>query len=418
MKFSSLRLCASTFITSCCALSASAAIVSAASSQPLPEGNYLVSVRFGDAKLATTNWLKAEGRRLMLGPVVTAPGEFTNLSCAVNIRTPQISTGGVVAIKKNETDHLRWDSNLSLEVFTTAPVAPTPVVAPIGEGVSARREAATNAAGVSANTLARCEPGIPGGVLTVFLAGDSTVTDQGHEPWGSWGQCLPVWFGPSVAVANHAESGLTLKSFRGGRRLDKILSQMKKGDYLLIQFGHNDQKEKGPEGGAFKGYKTRLGEFVDAARAKGGIVVLVTPMERRRFDKKTGVGPTATLSDYAEAVRQVGKEKSCPVIDLNAASLVLYKALGAEGTKKIFMYASKGSVPGLTRDLADNTHHSYLGAYILSRMVVNGIQSQVPELAAYLRSGLVPFDPAAPASLMSTVLPPSGAVSVTKPDEK
>lgn len=361
-------------------------------SLPRPEGNYLVSVRFGDAQRATTNFLKAEGRRLMLGPVVTAPGQFTNLSCAVNIRIPKISTGGAVSIKKNEADHPRWNESLELEVFTTAPaeLVPHPGISP----------------------LSSASP------VTVFLAGDSTVCDQAREPWGSWGQCLPVWFDSSVAVANHAESGLTLKSFRGGHRLDKILSQMKKGDYLFIQFGHNDQKEKGPDAGAFKGYKTRLGEFVEAARAKGGNVVLITPMERRRFDKKTGAGPHATLSDYAEAVRQVGREKTCPVIDLNAASLILYQTLGAEGTQKIFMYAHKNPAAGITRELADNTHHSYLGAYILSRMVVNGIRDKVPELAAHLRPGLAPFDPANPAALLSTCIPPSGPVSDVKPDEK
>src|SRR5205085_9144543 len=156
--------------------------------------------------------------------------------------------------------------------------------------------------------------------ITVFRAGDSTVTDQPNEPYAGWGQMLPRFFGRGVAVSNQAESGLALYSFQRQKRLDKILSMMKKGDYLFIQFGHNDQKDKSAGAGPFTSYKANLKKFVEAARSKGGIPVLVTPMERRRWE---GNELKPTLGDYAEAVRQVGADEKVPVIDLNAMSMKL-----------------------------------------------------------------------------------------------
>jgi hypothetical protein len=94
--------------------------------------------------------------------------------------------------------------------------------------------------------------------ITLFIAGDSTVTEQAAEPWAGWGQMLPRFFNPGVAIANHAESGLTLYSFKGQRRLDKTVSAMNPGDYFFIQFGHNDQKDKTPGSGPFTSCKENL----------------------------------------------------------------------------------------------------------------------------------------------------------------
>ena len=154
-------------------------------------------------------------------------------------------------------------------------------------------------------------------VPTVFIAGDSTVTDQPREPTTSWGQMLPVFFKPDVAIANHAESGETLKSFITGLRLDKILSQIRKGDYLFMQFGHNDQKENWPQTYVepFTTYKQYLKVFIAEARRRGAIPVLVTPMQRRNFD---GAGRIRnTLGDFPEAVRQTAAEEHVALIDLN-----------------------------------------------------------------------------------------------------
>src|SRR5262249_17653070 len=155
------------------------------------------------------------------------------------------------------------------------------------------------------------------------------------------------------------------------KRLDKILSTMKRGDYLFIQFGHNDQKDKRPGAGAFTTYKSNLVHFISAARGHGGIPVLVVPMER-----KAG-GTKETLGDFPAAVRQVAREESVPLIDLNAMSKVLYAALGQD----------------LDKAFQDGTHHNNYGSYELARCVVEGMRANKLPLAEFLRKDVVPFAP-------------------------
>src|SRR5262249_41994846 len=142
-------------------------------------------------------------------------------------------------------------------------------------------------------------------IPTIYLLGDSTVCDQPSEPYNSWGQMLPRFFEPSVAIANHAESGESLKSSLAARRLDKVLSLMKPGDYLFIQYAHNDEKEKGEGVGAFTTFKSDLKTFVTEARKRGGIPVLITPVQRRTFASGK---ITNSHGDYPEAVRLVARE--------------------------------------------------------------------------------------------------------------
>lgn len=230
--------------------------------------------------------------------------------------------------------------------------------------------------------------------LTVFIAGDSTVTDQTDEPWAGWGQMLPRFLKPGVAVANHAESGLSLRSFVAQKRLDKILASMRRGDFVLVQFGHNDQKDKTPGAGPFTTYKSNLKDLAAKVRAGGGKPVLVTPMDRRRFGPDGRAQPT--LADYAEAVRQVGNEESLPVIDLNRMSLAFYTALGPELSKRAFVHYPEGTFPGQKGQLKDDTHHNAYGAYELAKCVVEGIKAGVPGLSERLADGLSPFDPTRP----------------------
>lgn len=189
---------------------------------------------------------------------------------------------------------------------------------------------------------------------------------------------------------------------------------MKEGDYLFVQFGHNDQKDRREGAGPFTTYRKELGEFVDAARGKGGIPVLVTPMERRRWN---GGRPQTTLDDYAEAVRQVGKEMDVPVIDLQKMSIELYGALGESDSKRAFVFYPAGTWPGQDKELKDNTHHSAYGGYELARCVVEGIQSEVPELAKRLRDEVGDFDPSAPDAPEAVAIPPTPVIGENeKPD--
>ena len=340
------------------------------------EGNYDVTIRFGNPTAPTTT-VKAESRRLMLEKVETMPGKFETRTFTVNVRKPAISTGGATSLNNREKGPPTapdWDEHLTFE-FDGSPSGI----------VSLEIKPAPDA-------------------ITVFIAGDSTVTDQSHEPYCGWGQMLPRFFQQGVAVSNQAESGLALYSFEHQKRLEKILSMMKKGDYFFIQFGHNDQKDQSPGSGPFSSYKANLKRFVEAARSRGGIPVLVTPMERRRWN---GNEPQPTLAEYAEAVRQVGAEEKTPVIDLNAMSLKFYRALGPENSTKAFVHYAADTFPGQDKALKDDTHHNAYGAYELARCVVEGIKTGVPALAAHLVSDAGNFDPAHPDPVEKVNIPRS-----------
>ncbi len=327
----------------------------------LPEGNYDVTVTLGDAQEETTTTVMAELRRLMLERVQTARGKFVTRRFTVNVRTPQIAGDGEVKLKDREktTEWWAWDEKLTLEFNNSHP-------------------------SVCAIEIARVE------APTIYLLGDSTVCDQPSEPYNSWGQMLTRFFKPGIAIANNAESGESLRSSLGAHRLDKVLSTMKPGDYLIIQYGHNDEKEKGEGIGAFTTYKADLKKFVAGARKRGGIPVLVTPVQRRTFDQQGKV--TNSHGDYPEAVRQLAREENVPLIDLNVMSKTLYEAWGAEPSKRAF-------APN------DNTHHDNYGSYELAKCVVKGIRAGKIGLVKFLVTDIAAFDPSRPDPIDSFVLP-------------
>lgn len=352
----------------------------------VPEGVYRVTATFGDLQGESTTTVKAEARRLMIEKVVTAPGQFATCTFLVSVKRPELPGGRKVGLKPTEMGgHRDWDTRLTLEFSNTRPCLDSLEITPAKD------------------------------FTTVYIAGDSTVTNQRSEPYAGWGQMLPRFFDDKVAVANHAHSGLALRSFTGSRRLDKILSTLRPGDYVLIQFGHNDQKDKASDAGPFTSYKANLREFVAFTRARGGLPVLITPMERRRFDRNGEQG--RTLGDYAEAVRQVGAEEKVPVIDLNAMSLQLYAALGAEASKKAFVHFPANTFPGRPEALKDDTHHSTYGAYELARCVVEGLKATVPALAARLARDIPAFTPALPDPPEKVQVPASLISGVTEKPE-
>jgi lysophospholipase L1-like esterase len=203
---------------------------------------------------------------------------------------------------------------------------------------------------------------------------------------------VPRFFKPDVAIANYAESGESLRNFIAERRLEKILGLVKPGDWLFIQFGHNDMKEKGEGVGAFTTYKAELEKVIAEARSRGAHPVLITSMNRRNFDSSGAV--YSTLGDYPDAARQVAREQDVPLIDLNAMSKRLYEAWGAEKSKLAF-------APG------DNTHHNDYGSYELARCVVEGIRQNQLELARFLTDDAGDFDPAHPDPIEKFSLHPS-----------
>jgi lysophospholipase L1-like esterase len=341
-------------------------------SAAVPEGNYLVKITFGDSKAATATTVKAELRRLMIEKVETKPGAFVTRSFVVNVRRPQISTGGEVKLKDREKlmEWRAWDEKLTLEFNNSRPT-------------------------VNSVEIEKIE-----NVPTVFLLGDSTVCDQPGEPYASWGQMLTAFFAPEIAVANHAESGESLRSSFNAKRLDKVLSLMKPGDFLLIQFGHNDEKEKGAGVGAFTTYKASLKRYVAEARKKGAVPILVTPMHRRSFDETGKI--INSHGDYPEAVRQAAAEEKVALIDLHAMSRDFYEALGKERSGAAFK-------------AGDSTHHNNYGSYQLAKMIVQAIRDQKLPLAKFLRKNVPDFDPRKPDAPEAFRLPPSPAGEIVKP---
>jgi oligogalacturonide lyase len=352
----------------------------------LPEGNYNVIATLGDAKEGSVTTIKAENRRLMEEKIVTAPGQFISKEFTVHIRDSiNHSTGVPVRLKSREYAYLHWDDKLTLEFGNSAP------------------------------RLSKLEISPAGHPLTVFLAGNSTVVDQAEEPWAAWGQMIPAWFRPEkIVIANYAESGETLKAFVNERRLAKIWSIARPGDYLFIEFAHNDQKEGPNHLDPFTTYKEEIGGYVGEARKRRMIPVLVTSMHRRNFDSLGHV--VNTLGDYPEAMRQAAAALGTALIDLNAMSRTLYEAWGPERSVHAFVHYPAHSFPGQDKELKDDTHFNSYGAYELAKCVVKGIQEHIPELSKYLLAGIPVFDPAHPDPLESFDLPKSPKIDVRRPD--
>ena len=193
-------------------------------------------------------------------------------------------------------------------------------------------------------------------------------------------------------IANHGESGESLRGFLSEKRWAKIMSLLKPGDYVVVQMGHNDSKERGEGVGAFTTYKADLKRFVADTRIKGATPILVTPMERRGFN-----GSKAKLShgDYPEAIRQLAKEDNVAWIDLNAMSIQFYEALGPD--KAHLAFAGN-------EDKRDATHHNNYGAYELAKCIVNGIKANSLDLAKSIVDDYKDFDPSNPDNVDSFMM--------------
>jgi lysophospholipase L1-like esterase len=314
----------------------------------VPEGNYRVSVRLGGTAAGSTTLL-AEQRRLLVENLRTRPRRHVDLAFVVNVRTaalaappPNAPGGDGVRLKPREVGSLTWDDRLTLEFAGAAP----------------------QVAALSVE---------PADVPTLYLAGDSTVTDQPQAPAASWGQMLPRFFAPDIAIANHAESGETLKSFVTELRLDKLLSTLRAGDWVMIQFGHNDQKSQWPQtyAEAATTYRSWLRVYLAEVRRRGATPILVTSPERRNFDAAGRI--VNSHGDYPAAVRDVAREEGVALVDLNDMSRRFYEALGPELAARAF--ADEGR---------DKTHHDEYGAYSLARMIVEGLRGADARLLAGL----------------------------------
>jgi lysophospholipase L1-like esterase len=366
-------------------------VLNKASTQPfgfsvaVPDGNYLVTVTLGNKKKAGQTVVRAESRRHFIDMVTTKKGKYQTVSFVVNKHNPVIEGETRVKLKPREVTYKNWDDSLNLSFC-----GPAPAVQRI------RIEPAQN-------------------VTTVFLCGNSTVVDQEEEPWASWGQMITRWFTPQVAIANFAESGLSCTSFLAQLRLDKILTQLKKGDYVIVEFGHNDEKEKKAGDGAWYSYSRNLKIFADRVREAGGEIIFCTPTARRFFndDHKT---IRNTHGDYPEAMKTVARRENIPVIDLTRMSTQFYETLGEEGSKKSLVHYPANTFPGQDKALADNTHFNPFGAWEIAKMIVMGLKQINSPLVDSLQADWQDFDPSHPDDPDAFVWHMSSGSNITKPD--
>jgi lysophospholipase L1-like esterase len=301
----------------------------------LPNGNYTIHTLMGDLITATATGLKVGQGRLLLSECRTAAGEFVSNSFSVHVTDGQLRLAfSGVAPRIN-----------ALEIISAPQAA------------------------------------------TLYLVGDSTVTDQPQDgyPYTGWGQMLPLFIKADAVVANYALSGRSSKSFLNEGQFAPILEAMTANDYLFIQFGHNDQKlDEERATSPFTTYKEHLMIYIQEARARGAVPILVTPVQRRFFDQAGKI--TDTHGDYITAMKQLAEDADVILIDLAEESKQLFETLGPEETKSLFMWAWPGEFPNFPKGAEDNTHFQEKGGIAIAELVVACIRKQhIQPLWRYLR---------------------------------
>ncbi|MFC4321508.1 rhamnogalacturonan acetylesterase [Litchfieldia salsa] len=289
----------------------------------VPNGIYTITVMIGDTLTETETTIKYNDNKVLLRELKTYPKQFVKESFTVNVNDGQIKLtflGGAPRINAME--------------------------------ISLKKDA-----------------------VTMFLAGDSTVTDQPIDgyPYAGWGQCLPQYIKADAVVINHAISGRSSKSFIDEGHLETIWNGMKVGDFLLIQFGHNDQKpDKQRHTEPFTTYKENLKIYINGARQRGATPILITPVHRRNFDEDGKI--VDTHGDYILAMKELAHEENVRLVDLAEKSKNLFEKLGPVGTKRVLMWGVPGEFLNFPKGVCDNTHFQEYGANKIAQLVAEGLK--------------------------------------------
>jgi len=217
--------------------------------------------------------------------------------------------------------------------------------------------------------------------ITVYLIGDSTIADKvpATYPETGWGTPFKTFFDSTVVVENHAKNGRSTRTFISENRWQPIAAKLKEGDYVFMQFGHNDEsKEKVDRYTSPEDYKRNLRKFISETRAKKANPVLLTPVTRRKFvDGKI----QETHAEYSALVREVAKSENVAFIDLDEMSKVLLQQFGEEKSKLLFLQLEPGEHPNYPDGKNDNTHFSEIGARKIAQLVLSEVKNQKLELA-------------------------------------
>jgi lysophospholipase L1-like esterase len=229
--------------------------------------------------------------------------------------------------------------------------------------------------------------------ITIYLAGDSTMAQKLPEkrPETGWGEALQKFFkADKVRIENHAQNGRSTRTFITEKRWQAIIDKLKKGDYVFIQFGHNDEsKEKVDRYTPPADYRNNLIKFISEVREKKAVPVLMTPVMRRRFDEKGNFFDTH--GEYPDIVRTVAAEYKVVLIDMHHQTEKLIKRYDVEASKKLFLQLAPGENPNYPKGIEDNTHFSPLGASLVAGLVVDAIREQKLALAKYLKPVAAPI---------------------------
>lgn len=231
-----------------------------------------------------------------------------------------------------------------------------------------------------AASLAAAEP------PRVLLAGDSTMADKPLDlPERGWGMALGAHFKPGVAVRNHAMNGRSTRSFINEGRWEKLLAETRAGDFVIIQFGHNDEKVDNPKVGTDPRttFPENLRRFVRDVRARNATPILATPVARRKFGRDGKLQPTHGA--YPDAIRAVAKEDKVALLELEHATNAWLQATGDEPSRKFFMWIEPGAHPKIPDGRKDDTHFVEAGATKVAALAVAEIRTAQPSLAAWLR---------------------------------
>lgn len=223
---------------------------------------------------------------------------------------------------------------------------------------------------------------------TLFLIGDSTMANKENpdkNPEHGWGQVLAQFFTTGIEIQNHAMNGRSSKSFRTEGRWDKVEKQLKKGDFVIIQFGHNDQKVKDSTKftNPYTQYRANLERYVNEARAKGATPILMTSIVRRDFTENGVL--VDTHKEYPLVVRMVANDMKVPFVHMQLLTEQLEVSYGPEKSKKLHLHYKEGEDPYYPKGKDDDTHLSTLGAESVAKLAVKSLKTLKTGLEKYIK---------------------------------
>lgn len=223
---------------------------------------------------------------------------------------------------------------------------------------------------------------------TLFLIGDSTMANKENpdkNPEHGWGQVLNQFFTTGIEIQNHAMNGRSSKSFRTEGRWNTIEKQLKKGDFVIIQFGHNDQKVKDSTKftNPYTQYRANLERYVQETRAKGAIPVLMTSIVRRNFNENGVL--IDTHKEYPLVVRMVADDLNVPFVDMQLLTEQLEIAYGPENSKKLHLHFKEGEEPYYPKGKDDDTHLSKLGADLEAKLAADALKNLKTGLEKFIK---------------------------------